>query len=306
MNSIYTNAAVGDEIRRNRLYEGDLFVYSASSASRRLVQHAADMIEEVFPGNDPVYAQYTMPVEEYVAIVAALKPRFIHHPKTKSLITGVLEEIGCDLDLTYQDVPRLRMVTSGGYLTSGVGYAHHPHRDTWYSAPMSQINWWLPIYPMESSSAMAFHENYWQQPLKNTSYEFNYYQWNAQGRAKAAQHIKSDTRNQPKAVEPVDLDPHIRIVPEPGGIIMFSAAQLHSTVPNTSGKTRYSLDFRTVHIGDLRNGIAPPNIDSNCTGTSLRDFLKAGDLSPFPDDVVAMHDSGPVAMAEPLVFRPSI
>ena len=133
MNTIYTNADVSDEIRRKRLYEGSVFVYSPSTASRRLARHAADMIEEAFPGMDPVYAQNAMPVEEYVAIVAALKPRFIHHPKTQSLITDLLEEVDCDLDLTYQDVPRLRMVTSGGYLTSGVGYAHHPHRDTWLS-----------------------------------------------------------------------------------------------------------------------------------------------------------------------------
>ena len=78
-----------------------------------------------------------MPVEKYVEICTPLKPGFIHHPKTKGLIRDIMEEFRCDLEKTYIDVPRLRMVTSDGYLTSGVGYAHHPHRDTWYSAPMS-------------------------------------------------------------------------------------------------------------------------------------------------------------------------
>ena len=67
------------------------------------------------------------------------------------------------------NVPRLRMVTSDGYLTSGVGYAHHPHRDTWYSAPMTQINWWLPIYEIETEQSMAFHPHYWDKPIKNGS-----------------------------------------------------------------------------------------------------------------------------------------
>ncbi len=98
-----------------------------------------------------------MPVEEFVKIVAPLKPRFIHHPRTKELIRNILIEFGCDLETTYQDVPRLRNATSDGYLTSGVGYAFHPHRDTWYSAPMSQLNWWLPIYEIESENSMAFH-----------------------------------------------------------------------------------------------------------------------------------------------------
>ncbi len=69
-----------------------------------------------------------MPVERYVEICAPLKPRFIHHPRTKELIRAVLTEMGCDLEETYQDVPRLRMVTSDGYLTSGVGYT------VWYAA----------------------------------------------------------------------------------------------------------------------------------------------------------------------------
>ena len=305
MHTVYTNADVTDDLRRQRLYDGQLFVYSASEGSRRLILHAREMIEEAFHGLDPQTAQYAMSVEEYVAIVAPLKPQFIHHPKTKAIIHDLLEEMNCDLDLTYQDVPRLRMVTSDQYLTSGVGYAHHPHRDTWYSAPMAQINWWIPIYPIETESSMAFHPQYWDKVVDNSSDEFNYYEWNAVGRASAAQQIKSDTRKQPKPTRHLDLKPEVRIVPEPGGMILFSAAQLHSTVANTCGRTRYSMDFRTVHAGDLRLRIAAPNLDSNCTGTSLRDFVRARDFAAMPDDVVAMYDSGPAAPVESLVFRAS-
>jgi hypothetical protein len=305
MNTVYTNAAIVDDLRRTRLYQGQLFAYSACEASRRLIQHAREIIEAAFHPLDPVYAQYAMSVEEYVAIAAPLKPAFIHHPRTKVIVRDLLKQMGCDLESTYQDVPRLRMVTSDSYLTSGVGYAHHPHRDTWYSAPMAQINWWIPIYYMETESSMAFHPRYWRLPVENGSDEFNYYEWNAVGRASAANHIKADTRKQPKSLEPIQLEPQIRVVPEPGGMILFSAAQLHSTVPNTSGQTRYSLDFRTTHLGDLRNRIGAPNIDSHCSGTSLRDFLRSRDLASMPEDVVAMYDSGPVPPRETLVYQPS-
>src|SRR2546425_2915183 len=59
---------------------------------------------------------------------------------------------------------------------------------------------------------------------------------------------KTDTRKQPHAEEPLELDPQIRLIPPVGGLFMFSAAQMHSTVPNTSGRTRFSVDFRTIHI----------------------------------------------------------
>jgi hypothetical protein len=250
------------------------------------------MIEDAFNGLDPKTAQYHMDVESYVNIVAPLKPQFIHDPESKRLIQGILAELECGLEKTYLDVPRLRMVTSDAYLTSGVGYAHHAHRDTWYSAPFAQINWWLPIYPIETECSMAFHPHYWNRKVQNGSHTFNYYKLNTEGRANAAKHIKSDTRQQPKAEEPMELNPQVRVVCAPGDMILFSAAQMHSTVPNTAGFSRYSIDFRTVSLEDLESGNGAPNIDSNCTGTSLRDFMKGSDLTRLPEEVVARYDTG--------------
>ena len=303
---VYTNSSMYDDVRRALLYQGNVLVYRACEASVSFIAHARTMIEEAFAGVDPERAQFTMPVEEFVSILAPLKPRFTHHPQTTIIVRDLLEQMGCDLDLTYGDVPRLRAVTSDGYLTSGVGYAHHAHRDTWYSAPMTQINWWIPIYPIESANSIAFHSQYWSSPVQNNSYDFNYYEWNAIGRADAAKHVKADTRKQPKPQEPLQLEPQTRIVPEAGGMILFSAAQLHSTVPNTSGKTRFSLDFRTTHLLDLDQRAGAPNIDSFCTGTSLRDFLRARDLSAMPQRIVEMYDSGPGGLSEALVYRPAV
>lgn len=303
MNTIYFDSGMSEEERRRRLYDGQVFVFPSRPSSTALCEFARVMIEEAFGAITPEQAQYHMSVEEYVAIIAPLKPRFIHHPKTMELLTAVVRELGCELNQTYVDVPRLRMVTHGGYLTSGAGYAHHPHRDTWYSAPMCQLNWWLPIYPIESESSMAFHPRHWNQPVRNSSGEFNYYEWNANGRKNASQHIKSDTREQPHAAEPVELEPEVRVVCPPGGIILFSAAQMHSTVPNTSGRARYSIDFRTVNLEDVANQRGARNIDSSPQGTSLRDFRRSEDLEPMPEDVVRRYDNSS-AEEGALVFRP--
>jgi hypothetical protein len=303
MDTVFFDCRVDEETRRQRLYRGELFVFSPRPSSLALIEFARNMICEAFGSKDPLVAQYEMPVEEYVAVVAPLKPAFIHHPETMKLLRSVVEEFSCDLNDTYVDVPRLRMVTSDAYLTAGVGYAHHLHRDTWYSAPMAQLNWWLPIFDFESESSMAFHPRYWSGPVENGSSEFNYYEWNAQGRKQAAQHIKTDTRKQPKAKQELALDPQVRIVCPPGGIILFSAAQMHSTVPNSSGKTRYSIDFRTVNARDLAANQGAPNIDSFPTGTSLRDFVRGKDFTAMPEDLVGRYDLGPKVEGE-LVFKP--
>lgn len=304
MHTVYVDSRADDATRRRWIYDGQILVFPPRASTEALIAHAREMIEDAFLGKDPRYAQFDLTVQEYVDVVAPLKPRFIHNDTTKRMVKGVLTEFGCDLERTYQDVPRLRMVTSDAYLTSGVGYAHHMHRDVWYAAPHAQLNWWLPIYDIETECSMAFHPRYWTEPVENGSGEFNYYQWNAVGRGAAAAQVTSDTRKQPKPHHDIDPDPQVRFVVPAGGVVLFSGAQLHSTVPNTSGFTRYSIDFRTVDIDDVIAGIGAPNIDNASTGTSLRDFKRASDFADMPEDVVERYDTGPKPAGGVLVYTP--
>src|SRR5579871_3696043 len=108
-----------DRERRAALFQGDLLLYSKRPAMSALCCHAGAMIEEVF-GEDPERAQFEMDVETFVAKAGPLKSRFTNDLSTKLLVRAVLEEHGCDLSTTYFDVPRLRVVTSDGYLSAGV------------------------------------------------------------------------------------------------------------------------------------------------------------------------------------------
>lgn len=292
MTTIYVDAPLDEAARRERLYAGELFVLSPTPSSLALCGHGAEMAEEAFAPLHPRTAQHEMAVEDYARVLADLKPRFIHHPRSKELIQGLLAEAGCDVARTYFDVPRMRTSTSDGYLTSGIAYAFHPHRDTWYSAPPCQLNWWIPIYAIEPRNTLAFHPRYWDHPVRNGSADYDYDRWNAESRASAARHIRTDTRVQPKPEEPMELDPQVRFVGPPGSILLFSAAQMHSSVPNDSGVTRCSIDFRTANLDDLRAGGGAPNVDSACTGTTLRDYLRAGDLERLPQDLVDRYLGG--------------
>jgi hypothetical protein len=297
MNAVYLDAKMSDDARRRALYDGQLFLYSPTPASLELVRLARQMAEDAFAPLDPQAAQFSLKVEKYVEILAALKPKFIHQPRCKELLPRILGELGCDLTKTYFDVPRLRTATSDNYLTSGIAYAFHPHRDTWYSAPMCQINFWMPVYDIEPDNSMAFHLRYWGRAVRNGSAEYNYAEWNRMSRQSAAEHIKTDTRKQPRPEEPLELDPQVRLICPPGGIIVFSGAHLHSTVPNTSGQTRYSIDFRTVHLDDVLSESGAANVDSACTGTTMGDYLRGTDLAHLPGDVIARYDTPPNAVA---------
>jgi len=305
MSQIHFDACCSDDERRAALYRGELFVYSPSPATLRLVELARAMIEHAFAPHDPRRVDQALPVEQCAAILAKLKPAFIHHPRCKALVPEIIASIGGDLEQVHFDVPRMRSAYPEHYLTSGIAYAFHAHRDTWYSAPPCQINWWLPIWEIETRNCLAFYLEYFDEPLANNSEIYNYYEWNAKNRASAAQHVKFDAREQPKLRQPI-AGRDLRLLVPPGGLILFSAAQLHATVPNTSGLARYSIDFRTVHAGDAARRIGAVNRDSRSTGTTMRDYLRAADLAPLPDETVALYDDGSAVEGRPAVYTPAM
>jgi ectoine hydroxylase-related dioxygenase (phytanoyl-CoA dioxygenase family) len=91
----------------------------------------------------------------------------------------------------------------------------------------------------------------------------------------------------------MELDPQVRVIAPPGGLLLFSGAQMHSSVPNTSGRTRLSIDFRTVHIDDVVSRRGAPNVDSECTGTCMHDYLRGTDLSHVPEELYALYQTQP-------------
>lgn len=290
--NILIDSQLNESNRRRELYRGSVFVYSPSPSALKLCEFAKELVEEAFKPHDPRKIHENIAVEECVRILADLKPKFIHHPKSKEYIKSILAERGCDLEKTYFDVPRLRTAFPADYLASGIAYAFHPHRDTWYSAPLSQLNWWMPIYEIYSENSMAFHPRYWDESVANSSNTYNYYAWNLNSRQSASQHVKSDTREQPRPLRDLTPDPQVRVVAQAGGMMLFSAAQLHSTVPNTCGTVRFSIDFRTVHLDDVWSKSGARNIDSASTGTTMRDYIRATDYSHLPDEAVALYHDG--------------
>lgn len=290
MTSVYFDRRISDNERRAGLYRGDLYLYTRSAATEQLVQLARELSEDAFAPYHPTEAQHHLTVDEYNDVLKELKPAFIHHPRCKEIIPQILAEFGCDLERVFFDVPRLRTATAGDYLSSGLAYAFKPHRDTWYSPPMCQLNWWLPVYEIEADNGMAFYPQYWDRPVRNSSCEWNYQLWNETGRRQASQQGTKDTRRQSEALETLELDPDLRLVTPPGGLMIFPAAHLHGTVPNTTDRTRFSIDFRTVHLDELETDTGAPNLDCACTGTTIRDYICGADLSSVPEHIIAWYE----------------
>jgi hypothetical protein len=303
---VHLDSKLPDDARRERLFAGDIFIYSPTEVTKEFVRHTRQIIEEGFAPRDPEYAQYDMSIPEYAELLGKLKPYYIHHPKSKELVAKIIADFGGDPNKVYFDVPKLRSSTSDDYLTTGIALAFPPHRDTWYSAPFCQLNWWTPIYEITIDNGMAFYPKYFDAPIANNSEVYDYYRWNA---TRATAHLdidgKSAERVAPAAQAPVTDSPDARYVVPPGGLILFSGAQLHASLPNHSGRTRFSVDFRTVHYDDVAQDRGVVNVDSASTGTALRDFLRCTDYARLPEELVKPYDSGTEGEGGLLLYTPA-
>ena len=303
MSIVYFDSALPEPLVRQKLYEGDLFMYSPSPSVRALCDFARSLTEQAFGSVHPTVAQHHFAPDEYARILGQLKPLFINHPHSKLLIRNILAERGFDLEKTYFDVPRMRTATSHGYLTTGLAYSFNPHRDTWFSAPLSQLNWWLPLYDLEADNCLTFYPHYWDQPIANESPYYDCRDWYAEERRLKAQGLP-DLRKRPGPLEPVAQAGELRLVGQVGGVLLFSGAHLHGTVPNTTGRTRFSLDFRTVHLDDVVAHTGAPNLDNECTGTLMGDFLHPVTLAPVPAHLVALYEPGTPVQAPRGDYQP--
>jgi len=72
------------------------------------IRIAQGMIQDPFHPFDPLKVHEKFPAVKCPEILAALKPQFLHYPLSKECIRQILVELGCDLDKTVFDVPRIQ------------------------------------------------------------------------------------------------------------------------------------------------------------------------------------------------------
>jgi hypothetical protein len=246
-----------------------------------IVEWARSLIGEAFGDLDPERAQFGLELSDFVERVGPLKARFTNDDRTKTLVCELVTAMGSDPERTYFDLPRLRVVPSDAYLTSGVSYAYKAHRDTWYAHPKALVNYWVPVFDCVGDNVMSMWTGYWDRPVLNSSSGFDYERWVSEQRFKAASNIGIENRPHPLPLESIDPTCEIRIAGNAGDIMMFSTCHLHSTAPNVSGVTRFSYDLRTLDIDDFVAGRGPRNPDGEATGTTVGDFLRVSDLEPL-------------------------
>ena len=282
--NILVDPAVPSDALRQQLYTGNLVILTRLRALSDFVDYTREELTELFRPYDAEHVHEHIEPPEMAKILGTWKPRFIHAERSGKLVRAIIQEAGFSADDTHYDLPKPRTSFPVGHLTTGVAFAFPWHRDVWYSAPAQQINWWLPIFPVRDDNAMSFDSASFDRAVANSSGAFDYYQNNASRLTTAAQ-VARERQARPAALNHKP-DQELVILPAPGQVLLFSGAQLHASIPNTSERARFSVDFRTVNVPDLMAGRGAPLVDVQCSGTAIRDFINVADESSFDEQTV--------------------
>jgi hypothetical protein len=295
MPAILTDPAVPAAELRQRLYAGDLVILTRLRALGEFVDYLRDELATLFAPHDPEHAHEHIEPAQMATLLGEWKPRWIHAERSRELVRAIVAEAGFEPGHTHYDVPKPRTSFPVGHLTTGIAFAFPWHRDVWYSAPVQQVNWWLPVFPVRETNAMSFDLASFARAVPNTSGDFDYYENNAR-RFSTAKSVGREGQARPGAIDhtaAVDVIP----LPAPGEVLLFSGAQLHTSIPNTSGLARYSVDFRTVDTRDLAAKRGAQLVDARCTGTAIRDFISVKDETAFDENLVQSIYGPPPAEA---------
>ena len=237
---------------REQVYRGELVVFRALPAMLGLVARARTMAEAAFAPHPPPLAQDTLGPEDFLARAAALRRSFIHDGEARAAFRAVLESIGLEPDTTYADRLILRLQPSGGTHSGRRVRDLPPHRDTWGSNLMAQINLWGPVFPLDPGATMVIWPTLFDHPVPNTSAD-----WDLERLREAPGCYPL----LPVLRGSVGRARELPILIGPGDLLCFSGAHLHASRPNRSGRVRVSVDSRTVDLADLRAGRGAENVD---------------------------------------------
>ena len=239
---------------RGRLYRGEILVFRRLPAMAALVARARALACDAYAPHAPPEAQERLDRAEFLAQAAALRRAFMQDTEVRATFRFLIESLGLDPAATCADRLILRLQPSGDTHRGRRVRDLPPHRDTWGSNVMAQINLWGPVFPLEPGATMVIWPTLFGRPVPNTSADWDLEKLRAApGRYPLL----------PESQTPLDGVLEVPVLIEPGDLLCFSGAHLHASRPNRTGRTRLSIDTRIVEGGDLGAGRGPANVDGH-------------------------------------------
>jgi len=263
------------ELRR-ALYDGTVFLLPATDASRALVDLARARLHDEL-GDDPRGAHARMTDEELFTRIGRLRRELYLEAHAQTLLRDMAASVGFDRRETAFDPARLRVIAHGASENPRAAPVYYAHRDTWYAHPPSVVTIWTALDDLAADETFVFYPERFRAPVANDSEIFDYDAWVARGWSLKIgwQDREASTKARyPQVVGAEDYGPAVGFSCRRGEILLFAGAHFHRTLPQTRGRTRFSLDARLVHLAEHALGLGAPNVDGRSRGSALADYVQ--------------------------------
>jgi len=261
---------------RDALYAGTLFHTAPSAASTALADDVAAVMREHLPGGDPRFAQAELAAEDFFARIGAIRKRLFVDPHFQARVRDVIAACGFDPARVAFDPVRLRVVSSDGHREPRAAGIYHAHRDTWFGLSQAVIAGWIALHDIPEEQTFLVYPDWLERPVANSSAGFDYDAWKADARELKIGWQDRDAGKQVHYCGTVEDFAPGTVVPlaaRRADTVLFSGAHLHQTRAHSAGHTRFSLDFRFVHLDDVARG--PKNVDNRARGDATADYVRA-------------------------------
>lgn len=261
---------------RSMLYRGVIFQLPASETTMQLVEHVNELFREHLGDGPPREAQFRMSDDAFFERIGTLRKKLYTEPRYHDVVRQLMAEHGFGPGEHAFDPMRLRVITHRGYENPRAAPIYHGHRDTWYANPQTQITWSVPLHEIDEGYTYEFYPEYFAEPVANDSQLFDHHDWVRRDKSRKIGWQKRDTGLEavyPQLLHAVEPCVRVPVIAKGGELILFSGQHLHRTQRNVTGRTRFSIDFRTVHLDDERRGNSPANVDNRSTGSALGDHI---------------------------------
>jgi len=247
---------------RTLSYSGKILVFPTKHFPiLNLIRDEAEQLVKSNFGDHPELCHLEKP--DHLAINCMNLRKEFRMSAAPTKIKKALESIGFDLgnEKVYGGMLDLRVAPGGDSQigTDKVGSFGRlpPHRDTWASNVSCQLNWWMPLlFEPTEQSTLAFYPDFFNRNVENDSIDWNYLKVIS----------KEETRQQPTATATSmnDLgEARLLLNVEPGDLVCFSGAHLHSSYTMKNEISRFNVVTRTVAHQDYIKGIGASYLDDH-------------------------------------------
>ena len=261
---------------RRAIYDGTVFLLPATDASHALVDLARTRLVQDL-GDDPRGAHARMSDEDLFVRIGRLRRELYLEDHAQALLRDMAASAGFPRHETAFDPARLRVIAHGASENPRAAPVYYAHRDTWYAHPSSVVTIWTALDDLGPEETFVFYPERFRTPVANDSSIFDYDAWVARGwslKIGWQDREASSKARYPQVLGAEDYGPAEGFACERGEILLFSGAHFHRTLPQSRGRTRFSLDARLVHLGDHALGLGAPNVDGRSTGSALPDYVQ--------------------------------